>query len=255
MTQQYSPSDFLHEIAPRPISMLDRAIALLWHAGADDVSRGMTAKDIAETLHAAGYPEQNISRLERSLKEDRRTVRARPAGWRITPQARLHLNEEYAFASTPRPLAHRDSVLPKDLVTNTRGYVEKVVEQINKSYDAELFDCTAVMCRRLLETLIIEVYESKGRANVVKGADGHFMMLSGLLEILENDTSVHLSRNGLAGLRSFKTLGDLSAHNRRFNARRPDVDRIRDGLRVAVEELVHLAGFNVGQSSAAEATA
>jgi hypothetical protein len=44
-----------------------------------------------------------------------------------------------------------------------------VVEQINKSYDIELWDCCAVMCRRLLETLIIEVYEKLGRANEIKG--------------------------------------------------------------------------------------
>ena len=38
--------------------------------------------------------------------------------------------------------------------------MEKVLSQINGSYDCALFDCTAVMCRRLLETLIIEAYEA-----------------------------------------------------------------------------------------------
>jgi hypothetical protein len=33
------------------------------------------------------------------------------------------------------------------------------------------------------------------------------------------------------------------AHNRRFNAHKEDIDRVRDGLRVAVEELVHLAAL------------
>ena len=47
----------------------------------------------------------------------------------------------------------------------------------------------------------------------------------------------------MKGLRDFKNLGDLSAHNRRFNARKEDIDRVRDGLRVIVEELVHLANL------------
>jgi hypothetical protein len=223
--------------------MLDRAVALLWHAGVTDPTRGMTARDIAGTLHSAGYPEQNTSRLDAQLKTDRRTVRARPSGWRITPQARLQLDDDFHFATAPRPLAHRDSVIPQDVVVGTRGYIERVVEQVNKSFDAQLYDCTAVMCRRLLETLIVEVYESKGRALDIKAADGNFLMLSGLLDRLEKDSSIHVSRNGLAGLKAFKTLGDLSAHNRRFNARQSDIERIRDGLRVSVEELVHLASF------------
>jgi hypothetical protein len=97
------------------------------------------------------------------------------------------------------------------------------------------------MCRRLLETLIIEAYEADGRANHLKGNDGYFMMFSSLLTVLEGDAKFHFGRSALQGLKDFKKLGDLSAHNRRFNATRHDLDRIRDGLRVAVEELVHLA--------------
>ena len=55
-------------------------------------------------------------------------------------------------------------MLPIDLFDGTRGYIEKVVLQINASFDASLYDCCAVMCRRLLETLIIECYEANGQA-------------------------------------------------------------------------------------------
>jgi len=55
--------------------------------------------------------------------------------------------------------------------------------------------------------------------------------------------SIHLGRNAAKGLKDFKQLGDQSAHNRRFNANANDIDRVRDGLRVAAEELLHLAGL------------
>jgi len=129
------------------------------------------------------------------------------------------------------------------LFAKTRGYIERVVDQINKAYDAELWDCSAVMCRRLLETLIIETYETAGRASEIKGGDGHFLMLNALITFLEGDHTIHLGRNAAKGLRDFKLLGDLSAHNRRFNARRDDIDRVRDGLRVAAEELLHLTAL------------
>jgi hypothetical protein len=94
-----------------------------------------------------------------------------------------------------------------------------------------------------LETLIIEVYEHCGRAGAIQGSDGHFLMLNGLVNVFENDKAFNIGRNGLKGLRDFKTLGDLSAHNRRFNAHKEDIDRVRDGLRVAVQELAHLAAL------------
>ena len=118
-----------------------------------------------------------------------------------------------------------------------------MVRQINASYDFALYDCCAVMCRRLLETLKIEVYEPKGRASDVKGVDAHFFMFAPLRGYLEKDTTLHISRNGFKGLKDFKMLGDLPAHNRRFLAHKDDIDRIRDGLRVAEGELLAVAGL------------
>jgi hypothetical protein len=99
------------------------------------------------------------------------------------------------------------------------------------------------MCRRLLETLIIEVYEHCGRAADIKGTDGNFLMLNGLVSVFEKDTAFNLRRKGIKGLRDFKNLGDLSAHARRFNAQKEDIDGVREGLRIAVEELIHLAAL------------
>ena len=39
-----------------------------------------------------------------------------------------------------------------------------------------------------------------------------------------------------------KTVGDLSAHSRRYNAHKSDIDNIPD-LRVVVQELLYLAGL------------
>jgi hypothetical protein len=239
-----SAGDFLERIADSPLSALERAVALLWWVGREDPRLGMSAKEVANHFENSGHSRQNVSRLHGQLQKDRRTVKDGNGGWRLSPEARRALESVYADAfRKPRPLPQTDSVLPHELVLKTRGYIERVVEQINKSYDLALYDCCAVMCRRLLETLIIEVYESRSESSKIKGQDGHFLMLNGLVSYLENDTAVTLGRNGMKGLKDFKTLGDLAAHNRRFNAHKSDFERVRDGLRVAAEELIHLAGF------------
>lgn len=229
--------------------MIERAVALLWWAGREDPTKGMDANSICAELELAGHPKQNVSRLAASLKEHRGVVRAGSEGWRLHPRTRRDLDAEYSFALLPRVRPASDAVLPGNLFAGTRKYVERVVEQINKAYDVELWDCCAVMCRRLLETLIIETYENLGRSLEIKGSDGQFMMLNGLITFLEKEKSFSLGRNAMKGLKDFKQLGDLSAHNRRFNALRNDIDRVRDGLRIASEELLHLSGLRTRPSN------
>jgi hypothetical protein len=200
---------------------------------------------IRKTAIAAGWTAAKKLNLSMLLKRAKGLAILTPDGWKLTSEGREHVAgyvKPSAQAATAAPAAPRDtgSVIPVGLAT-ARGYLEKVVLPLNASYDAQLYDCCAVMCRRLLETLIIEVYEHCGRASEIKGTDGHFLMLNGLATFFESDKAFNMSRNGLKGLRDFKNLGDLSAHNRWFIARKEDIDRVRDGLRVAVEELVHLA--------------
>ncbi|MGE0797460.1 MAG: hypothetical protein AB7G13_23100 [Lautropia sp.] len=235
--------EFLGALHEQNVPIYERAVGLLWWAGRVDPTAGLTARTICEKLEATGLPKQNSSRLNGKLVNDCRTSKAVSNGERrLHPRARSELNDTYKTFLVSKPVRDTSSVLPTALV-EARGYLVKVVTQLNASYDAQLYDCCAVMCRRTLETLIIEVYEHVGRADEIKGPDGHFHMFSGLLRVVEHDKKLSVGRNAMQGLRDFKKLGDLSAHNRRFNARQDDIDRVRDGLRIAVEELAHLAGF------------
>lgn len=236
-------TELISKLEGPEIRTIDRAIALLWMAGRDDPSRGRNTRDLCAVLEASGHPRQNVSRMRRQLQVDKRAAKVGKDDWRLHATSRRELDLYYKDLDGPVSPPDSDSVLPRVLFHGTRGYIERVVRQINKSYDAGLFDCCAVMCRRLVETMIIELYEARGRAGEVKGSDGHFLMLSGLMTFLENDSTIHLSRSTTQGLRDFKKLGDLSAHSRRFNAERPDIDRVRDGLRVGAQELLRLAGL------------
>lgn len=233
--------DFLRRIENGSLTAIDRALALLWFVGREDPAVGMTPAAICNEVELSGHPKQNPSRLQQQLRNHLGTSKAGGDAWRLRPRTRGELDLTYAFALKPKPAVSSDSVLPTELFKGTKDYVERVIEQINKSYDAGLWDCTAVMCRRLLETLIIETYEKAGRVAEIKGSDGYFFMLNALISHLESDGSLHLGRNAIKGLKDFKQLGDLSAHNRRFNARQNDIDRVRGGLRIAAEELLHLA--------------
>lgn len=135
-----------------------------------------------------------------------------------------------------------EHVLPLDVVRGTRKYLEQIVNQANGCYEKGWFDACSVMVRKLVEVLIIAVFEEKGGAATIK-KDDNFLMLSGLIDALLARTGWNLGRETKTALPLLKSLGDRSAHNRHFVARKVDVDRVLPGLRVAVEDLLHHANL------------
>lgn len=134
-------------------------------------------------------------------------------------------------------------VIPFTLVRGTRGYIEKVVNQVNGCYEHGWHDGAAVLIRRLLETLIIEAFEKHGIASKIKNPTGDFFYLRELIALTLAESRWNLSRNTKQALPRLKDIGDKSAHSRRFNAVRGDIDPLLADVRTAVQELVYLAGL------------
>ena len=141
-----------------------------------------------------------------------------------------------------RPL--NQHVLPHALVSGTRGYIERVVFQINGCYENGWFDGCAVMMRRLIETLIIEAFESKGLASHIQNPQiGDFLFLGDLIQRTLSESTWNLGRNTKKALPRLKDVGDQSAHSRRYNAHREDIDRLLPDFRTVCQELIYLAGL------------
>ena len=97
------------------------------------------------------------------------------------------------------------------------------------------------MSRKLLETLIIECFEKHQITENIKNGDGNFLYLNDLITKFINQDKWSISRNTKDSLPRVKKFADLSAHNRRFNAKKGDIDQIKDDLRIIIEELIHIA--------------
>lgn len=139
--------------------------------------------------------------------------------------------------------ATNEPVLPHSLFNNTRGYIERVVYQINRTYDQTCYDACAVMVRRLVEILIIEAFENHKILSKIKNPSGDFFYLQDLITIAISESTWSLGRNTKKGLNKLKTIGDQSAHSRRYNARRAYIDDIIIDLRTVAEEFLYLAGL------------
>jgi len=141
-----------------------------------------------------------------------------------------------------RPL--NEFVLPHALVRGTRGYIERVVFQINGCYEKGWFDGCAVMMRRLIETLIIECFEKYKISSKIKNAStGDFLFLQDLIDKLIQEPTWNIGRNARKALLKLKNIGDQAAHSRRYNAHREDIEKIADDFRTVCQELIYLAGL------------
>ena len=137
-----------------------------------------------------------------------------------------------------------EGVISFTLFRKTRGYIERVVHQINKTYEYDCYDACAVMVRRLVEMLIIESFEAYKIASKIKNpTTGDFLMLQDLIDRTIDETAWNLGRGTKAALPKLKIVGDRSAHNRRYNARRSDIDKIINDLRIVSEELLYISGL------------
>lgn len=136
------------------------------------------------------------------------------------------------------------SLIEVDLFANSRGYFQKILYQINTSYNNLCFDACALLIRKLVELIIEEIYEANGRVDeIVFPENKQLYGLNQLISTLESDSNWKLNRSVSKGLNLIKVLGDKSAHNRRYNARKTDIDKIQPYLRDIMEELLYLANI------------
>ena len=201
--------------------------------------------DLGRKLHALSLAgEVNASRLAAQLRRHPDAVRSTRQGF-----VKLRLASLPALEAQYRPLAGKQEarveykLIPEALVKGTRRYIERFVWQLNGCYEAGFYDGSAVLSRRLIESLLIEAFENAGKASAIKqGTD--YRPLSDLIGIAGSGTEIKLARGTQRVLEKVKAIGDTAAHDRRYLTTVVDIDDIAHDLRRVVTELLHLSGLD-----------
>jgi len=127
--------------------------------------------------------------------------------------------------------------LPNDLVSDRYRVLQKILWEANRCYDAACYNACAAMMRRLVESLIIEAFERHTIGGRIK-QNGEYLEFGSLIGKASAEPMLRLTRNTKRILPDLKFFGDLGAHNRMALVRKDDLDRLRQALRVGIEELV-----------------
>ena len=136
------------------------------------------------------------------------------------------------------------TIIPDAIINGLQINIQTVCKQINGAYEANLYDCAAVMMRRLLEGLLVLSYQKLGIESEILNNNGkrHFTLDKIIKNAMHNET-LCLSGNAKEDIEIFKDLGNYSAHKIWYSCTQQDIKPHILKYRIIIEELLHKAGL------------
>lgn len=140
-------------------------------------------------------------------------------------------------------IEQNETILPIAIFDGLQQNFQTICKQINASYEHNLYDCTAVMMRRLLEGLLIMVYQNNDIESEIKNKNDRPLTLDKIIKNAERNSKLLLSTNTKNNMYKFKELGNYSAHKIWYNTTRKDIEPLIFNYRVIIEELIYKSGL------------
>lgn len=148
-------------------------------------------------------------------------------------------NEDLEDDST---IIESGTILPTQLFENVSHNIQLICKQINASYENNLYDCTAVMMRRLLEELLVLAYQHHGIESEITENDGCYYTLDKIIKNIITNSTLSLSANTKQDVSLFNDIGNFSAHKIWYNATKQDIEPHILKYRIIIEELMYKSG-------------
>jgi hypothetical protein len=232
---------FVEQLAAKDLSQPELAIALLWYRDHKDQGISVPVRELADGLHDVGLCSKvNVSRLADQLARHPDVVRGQFAStYKLKVGSRSRLDDIYSPLLGNRRVKPSDSVIPREQFAGRRGAWQELVIEINGCYDHTFYDGAAVLCRRLVEALIVEAFKAKGAEAAIRKPDG-YMLLEELAGVVNSGQHIKLSRSAKPGLEPIRVLGNTAAHSPHHITKKQDVDNISNQARVLVSELLNI---------------
>lgn len=224
------------------LNQTDTAVALLWVEDHFNSGVEVSAKKLGTLMHNIGISNPvNIPRLNYDLQKNGCVVRGSKLGfYKIKVNKHAHLDSKYLKLLSKRKVKIQHLVLPEDMLKGTRPYFEKLAFQINGCYESSFYDACAVLCRRIIESLLIHAFEKKGKSKEIK-RDGEYVMLAEIISKARSGQYIKLGRKTGPALEKIKGVGDTAAHDRHYITKKHDIDDISIDFRRSISDLMVLA--------------
>lgn len=136
------------------------------------------------------------------------------------------------------------TILPDALFQGLQSNFQSLCKQINASYENNLYDCAAVIMRRLLEGLLVLSFQNNDIEFEIMDKSGkHHVALDQIIKTAEQNETLALSANTKKDMLIFKDLGNYSAHKIWYNCTQGDIKPHILKYRAIIEELLYKSGL------------
>ncbi|AEF99502.1 DUF4145 domain-containing protein [Methylomonas methanica] len=224
---------------------LEKVALLAYFLSENKQEAEFTVKDVSSIIFALGFAQPNHSRLKNKIIKSNAFVKgSKNDSFKLSIKRLNQLRELYPDINESEDIVSDDSIIPEVLLQETRRpYLIKLAQQINASYEHNLFDACSLMMRRLLEVLLIHAFENFNIENDVKDSEGNYQNLKTLINKAISKPEIALSNDVKKDVDKFRELGNLSAHRVKYNCRRDDIRTSKLEYRAVIEELLYVAGL------------
>ena len=225
---------------------LEKVKLLAYFQNMTEGSNSFTLDEILITLDNIGHSISNSSRLKGYLTKSKDFKKnGKFNTYMLTPSVRQRLDHEYdSLFKNMENIESSSEILDETLFLGVRGFLDKLIKQINNCYNNCCYDASAVLMRRVFEILLIMAYEKNGVQDQIKDGNGDYLMLERIVANAVQNKTLHISRSRKE-YDLIRELGNFAAHKIHFNTRKNDIDDIKQIYRVCLEELYYKAGLKI----------
>ena len=203
-----------------------------------------SAGDAAKWIYEARLGNPNVTRLGDKLRRNGGTVKGGEKRFRLHHNTITRLEAAFPqLSEKSQEVLDQGTILPAALYDKTRGYIESLAKQINRSYEENIFDGCAVLMRRLEEVLLIMSYEHHKIESAIKDGKGDYFLLEKIVADAAGNATLKLGRNTKKDIDMFRELGNRSAHKIYYICKREYIKEKIDQYRAVIDELLHKAGL------------
>ena len=195
-------------------------------------------RQIEEVMEAQerGFRLRSIARNK--LKKQKRQARSQPLD---QPEAAKEQDPAGPLAKPVSAGAPTGTCfIDPEIFKDCPAFIKHLEPQINGCWDRQWYEACAMTIRRLLESLVINLYHRRGWVSDIRSQRG-YLKLQNLVDKVCGDGRVGLGKKPKEGLAHLKQIGDVAAHDFRVRVRKSDLEQKRTELRLACERLIFIA--------------
>lgn len=240
--------DFIDILKINEKNEAEKATLLCFYHSKEGDELEFSLSRIASIMIDSGYNAPNTSRLKEQLIKGKNKAFIVKRNSCITlsfiPAVYQRIEQEIGYLwENDEEIESEGTLIDENKFCGKRNYLDKLIFQINHSYENNCYDAAAVLMRRLFELLLIMSYQNIGVDNEIKDPNGSgYKMLDGIVKNAIGNSKLKLSRIKM-DFDSFRLVGNNSAHGIFYIAGKKDIDDIKIKYRVMLEELYNKAGL------------